>query len=100
MEPLLSSPPATSTIDLHWLRQEPPPILLTLYSVPDILTLYTINMSDPFLSNDTRRTGTETKRLHDRKAKWAYGCRRIVHPSVKLGVGFPRPALPATHHLK
>lgn len=63
-------------------------------------------MSDSFLSNDTRRTGAETKRLNDRKAKWAYRCRRIAHPSVKRGVGPPPPgppppsALPVTYHLK
>jgi hypothetical protein len=50
-------------------------------------------MPDSF-SNDLRCSGTQTKRLHDRKAKWAYGCRRIAHSSERL----PRPAMPATHY--
>ena len=52
-------------------------------------------MADLLISNDFRRTGTEIKRMHDQKAKWAYGNRN----AYTMATGLKRPAQPASHYV-
>lgn len=57
-----------------------------------IRTSRTFTMSsESFLTGDLRRAGTEAKRDHDHKAKWAYGG-RIALPQkfhVEMGMKLP-----------
>ncbi|EAW13496.1 uncharacterized protein ACLA_055440 [Aspergillus clavatus NRRL 1] len=57
--------------------------------------------SETFINNDLRRAGTEAKRQHDRKAKWAHGGRSAL-PRQNLVTPFlplTRPAKPAHRHI-
>ncbi|RJE21684.1 hypothetical protein PHISCL_05985 [Aspergillus sclerotialis] len=46
-------------------------------------------------SSDLRHTGTQIKRVHDRKAKWAYGSR----DARTQATGRNRPAVPVSHYI-
>ena len=46
-------------------------------------------------SSDLRHTGTQIKRMHDHKAKWAYGNRNAYTQAT----GRNRPAVPVSHYL-
>lgn len=52
--------------------------------------------------NDTRRSGIEAKRFHDKKAKWAYGGRPTRLSATKRIPGRVdrRPALPGSHYMR
>ncbi|PYI11926.1 hypothetical protein BO78DRAFT_413029 [Aspergillus sclerotiicarbonarius CBS 121057] len=55
-------------------------------------------MSDSLL--DIRRSGVDTKRAHDHKAKWAYGsrCGHCHHQDVACALPMSRPVMPVTHY--
>ncbi|PYH88757.1 hypothetical protein BO71DRAFT_338170 [Aspergillus ellipticus CBS 707.79] len=55
-------------------------------------------MSDSL--HDLRRAGAEAKRVHDHKAKWAYGSRSArTHHEALGALPLTRPAMPASHNM-
>ncbi|PWY75440.1 hypothetical protein BO70DRAFT_97112 [Aspergillus heteromorphus CBS 117.55] len=55
-------------------------------------------MSDSLL--DLRRAGAEAKRVHDHKAKWAYGSRSArSHHDPVCALPLTRPAMPVSHNM-
>ncbi|PKY05720.1 hypothetical protein P168DRAFT_129728 [Aspergillus campestris IBT 28561] len=56
--------------------------------------------SDNLVASDLRHGGTESKRFHDHKAKWAYGGRSAsCRAHVTEGFVIARPAMPRTHFM-
>lgn len=49
---------------------------------------------------DLRRAGTEAKRDHDHKAKWAYGARsrKAIRYQSEYDTDLSRPQVPFTHY--
>lgn len=49
---------------------------------------------------DLRRSGTEAKRDHDHKAKWAYGARsrKAIRYQSEYDTDLSRPQVPFTHY--